>query len=98
MLEDAAAYFDFAGAGRRCTLKNLCETPRSHMLRSAFLDDTVLLVPALGYFAFALTTDINLGYRHLLPILPFLAVFTANSLSPYLTVAGRLSVTWSRRC
>ncbi|MCA9933843.1 MAG: glycosyltransferase family 39 protein [Anaerolineales bacterium] len=40
-----------------------------------------LLVPALGYFAFALTTDINLGYRHLLPILPLLAVFTAVTLS-----------------
>ncbi len=40
-----------------------------------------LLIPALGYFAIALTTDINLGYRHLLPILPFLAVFIANQLT-----------------
>jgi hypothetical protein len=31
----------------------------------------------LGYAAFALTTDINLGYRHLLPILPFMALFIA---------------------
>ncbi len=36
-----------------------------------------LLIPALGYFAIALTTDINLGYRHLLPVLPFLFVFVA---------------------
>ena len=38
------------------------------------LDAAALLVPAAGYFAFALVTDINLGYRHLLPVLPFLAV------------------------
>ncbi len=50
-------------------------------LRAAFFDDAALLVPALGYFAFALTSEINLGYRHLLPMLPFLAVFTANSLA-----------------
>lgn len=40
-------------------------------------DSAALLIPAVGYFAFALTTDINLGYRHLLPVLPFLYVFTA---------------------
>jgi len=38
------------------------------------LDIAALLIPALGYFAIALTTDINLGYRHLLPLLPFLYV------------------------
>ena len=40
-----------------------------------------LLVPSLGYFAIALSTDINLGYRHLLPMLPFLIVFIAVVLS-----------------
>ncbi|NKQ37499.1 MAG: phospholipid carrier-dependent glycosyltransferase [Chloroflexi bacterium] len=48
-----------------------------------YLTDAALLIPALGYFTIALTSDINLGYRHLLPILPFLAVFTANSLTAY---------------
>ncbi len=47
------------------------------------LTDAALLIPALGYLAIALTSEINLGYRHLLPILPFLAVFTANSLSAF---------------
>ena len=51
-------------------------------LRDIF-NDAALLIPALGYFAIALTSDINLGYRHLLPILLFLAVFTANSLSAH---------------
>ena len=40
-----------------------------------------LLIPAMGYFAFALTTEINLGYRHILPTLPFFIVLTAVVLS-----------------
>lgn len=46
-------------------------------LAGRWLTLAALLIPSLGYFGFALTTDINLGYRHLLPVLPFLAVFTA---------------------
>ena len=38
---------------------------------------SVLLIPALGYLAIALTTTVNLGYRHLLPIVPLLIVFAA---------------------
>lgn len=43
--------------------------------RPDWLDLAALWLPAVGYFAIAMTTDINLGYRHLLPILPFLYVF-----------------------
>ena len=46
------------------------------------LDLAALLLPPVGYFAIALTTEINLGYRHLLPVLPFMAVFTAAVLVP----------------
>ncbi|WP_420631975.1 phospholipid carrier-dependent glycosyltransferase [Candidatus Leptofilum sp.] len=46
-------------------------------LARRWLTLAALLIPPLGYFGFALTTDINLGYRHLLPILPFLFVFIA---------------------
>ncbi len=41
------------------------------------LDSAALLIPGLGFFAIALTTDINLGYRHILPTLPFLIIFAA---------------------
>ncbi len=47
---------------------------RNNAPRERAIDVTALLIPALGYFAIALTTDINLGYRHLLPVLPFLYV------------------------
>ncbi len=44
------------------------------------IDDAMLLIPAGGYFIIAIFSDINLGYRHLLPILPFLAIFSAKTL------------------
>ena len=55
--------------------------PRWRRRYDRFLDDAALLVPALGYFAIALTTEINLGYRHLLPVLPLLVVFSAAALA-----------------
>jgi len=45
-------------------------------------DLAALLIPAIGYFAIALTTDINLGYRHLLPVLPFLYVLIGVIVAP----------------
>ncbi|MBK8899864.1 MAG: phospholipid carrier-dependent glycosyltransferase [Anaerolineaceae bacterium] len=50
-------------------------------LAGRWLALAALLIPPLGYFGFALTTDINLGYRHLLPLLPFLYVFAATVLA-----------------
>ena len=44
------------------------------------LDSAALLLPALGFFMVALTTDINLGYRHILPIFPFLVIFAAAAI------------------
>jgi hypothetical protein len=45
------------------------------------IDLMMLLVPPFGYLAVALTSTINLGYRHLLPLLPFLTIFMAVALS-----------------
>ncbi|WP_420644324.1 ArnT family glycosyltransferase [Candidatus Leptofilum sp.] len=50
-------------------------------LAGRWLTLTALLIPPLGYFGFALTTDINLGYRHLLPVLPYFFVFVAAMLA-----------------
>jgi hypothetical protein len=47
----------------------------------SMLDTAALLVPAVGYFAIALTTDINLGYRHILPVLPFAIVFATGMIA-----------------
>lgn len=55
--------------------------------RSRALDVAALAVPSLGYFAFSLTTPINLGYRHILLLVPFIA----------LSVSYRLAHRLSRR-
>jgi hypothetical protein len=46
------------------------------------IDMAAVLIPPLGYFAIALTGEINVGYRHILPVLPFFAVFAAAVLIP----------------
>lgn len=44
------------------------------MSRHSQRDDLFLLIPPVTLFATFITARLNLGYRHLLPILPFLAV------------------------
>lgn len=45
--------------------------------KSAHYVKLFLLWPAAAYFAFSLTSSLNIGYRYLLPMLPFLFLFTA---------------------
>lgn len=46
------------------------------------LDLAALLIPGIGYFVISMTGEINLGYRHIMPVLPFLYVFSAVALVP----------------
>ncbi len=48
---------------------------RDHLTRGRAL---FLLIPILTYFAISLTSALNIGYRHLLPILPFLYLLIAG--------------------
>jgi 4-amino-4-deoxy-L-arabinose transferase-like glycosyltransferase len=43
-------------------------------LRCPQRDDLFLLFPPVAYFLISMTSNFNIGYRHLLPVLPFLAV------------------------
>ena len=47
-------------------------------LRRPRRDDVLLLIPPLAYFGVSMTSNLNIGYRHLLPMLPFLAVHIAR--------------------
>lgn len=49
--------------------------------RAPFSQLAFLLVPATLYFAASMASNLNIGYRHLLPILPFLALFVAAVLA-----------------
>ncbi len=45
-----------------------------HSPTSNLQDDLWLLIPPIAYFLASMTSSLNIGYRHLLPVLPFLAV------------------------
>jgi len=48
------------------------------MSRRPTRDDLLLLVPPAAFFLASTVTRLNLGYRHLLPLLPFLSVHLAR--------------------
>ncbi|HEY6329813.1 MAG TPA: glycosyltransferase family 39 protein [Blastocatellia bacterium] len=60
----------------------------------------VLLVPAIVYFALAMHSPLQIGYRHLLPVLPFLFIFMGQlaniewSRFKWVAFAAGLSVAW----
>jgi 4-amino-4-deoxy-L-arabinose transferase-like glycosyltransferase len=45
-------------------------------------DDIFLLLPPLAYFLSSMTSSLNIGYRHLLPVLPFAAVHIGRLAAP----------------
>jgi len=51
-------------------------------LRRLRRGDLLFLVPPVAYFLASMTSSLNIGYRHLLPVLPFLAVHIAR-LAPH---------------
>jgi hypothetical protein len=52
--------------------------------------ESMLLIPVGCYFLFAMTLDINVGHRHILPIYPFLIVFASKSAQGF--ASSRLSI------
>jgi hypothetical protein len=64
--------------------------PKKHR-KSALnvVDYAAILVPPLGYFAFSMTTDINIGYRHILVVVPFMALFVARQMPFWKAAMGR---------
>jgi len=67
--------------------------------RTSWTDDVWLLAIPVVYFINAMLSTIDIGYRHLLPIFPFLFIFIAYRLShrPPATLSPRLLVSLSPR-
>ncbi|MBK7897096.1 MAG: phospholipid carrier-dependent glycosyltransferase [Anaerolineaceae bacterium] len=63
-------------------LGGLLFSARWRITALASLDQWVLAAPTAVYFLISLFTPLNIGYRHLLPILPFLYLFVSVNLSP----------------
>ena len=68
--------------------------------RGTWRSTSFLLIPVVIYFAICLASPFDIGYRHLLPILPCLFIFTSQLAlskwrrSPTLTTAFSAMVVW----
>ena len=67
----------------------LCPSRRARTAPGAIVDDIVLLIPPIAYFLVVTTSNLNIGYRHLLPMLPFLAVHIGRLGQPAVPSANR---------
>jgi 4-amino-4-deoxy-L-arabinose transferase-like glycosyltransferase len=57
--------------------------------RDSAQDDLFLLIPPTVYFLVTMVSNLNIGYRHLLPVLPFLAVHIARLAAPLRSLVPR---------
>jgi len=59
-------------------------------------DEAFLLVPSVFYFLFSVASGFNVGYRHLLPVVPFLLVYVSKvAHTPHPSLVTRhLSPAW----
>jgi hypothetical protein len=48
------------------------------IVQRAWKPSAILLTPVVIYFALAMNSPLDVGYRHLLPILPFIFIFTGQ--------------------
>jgi len=97
------AYFPIAFAVKTplATLVALLLAVLSMLARKAWRADIFLLAPVLAYWGVAVQSALNLGYRHLLPILPFLYVWAAQllglaELASHTSVPAILAPLWHK--
>lgn len=55
-------------------------------IRRRWLAGLYILVPPLGYMAMSMTSHLDIGVRHLMPVFPFFAVMGAGSVTAFLDV------------
>lgn len=85
MLQGSLTYFPvtFAIKTPLATLSLLLLAIPSMVKRKSWGTQAFLLIPILVYWFVAVQSALNIGYRHLLPTLPFLYVWAAQSTVPF---------------
>jgi hypothetical protein len=63
-----------SGQGLRCSRQALRRSRQAPAAPATPTDDLLLLIPPVAYFLASMASSLNIGYRHLLPVLPFVAV------------------------
>ena len=63
----------------------VCAAVMSFRLRALWPRWCMLLVPVVVFLGFAMHSDMNIGVRHILPIVPFLYIIGASALSSLVT-------------
>jgi 4-amino-4-deoxy-L-arabinose transferase-like glycosyltransferase len=85
----------------RCSRQALRRSRQAPATPAAPADDLLLLIPPVAYFLASMASSLNIGYRHLLPVLPFVAVHVGRlvsspgllvSLSPRLLIRRLLPI------
>ena len=57
-------------------------------VRRRWLDGLYLVLPPLIYMAMSMTSHLNIGVRHIMPVFPFFAIMGAAAVSAFLNVEG----------
>jgi hypothetical protein len=55
-------------------------------IKRRWLDGQYLLVPSLGYLGFSMTSHLDIGVRHIMPVFPFFAIMGAAAVSAFLNI------------
>src|SRR6266404_1781410 len=55
-------------------------------VRRRWMDGIYLLLPPLGYMGLSMTSHLNIGVRHIMPVFPFFAVMGAAAVSAFLNI------------
>jgi hypothetical protein len=73
-LATLAALLVATGQRLRCSRQGLRRSRQAPAAPATTADDLLLLIPPVAYFLASMASSLNIGYRHLLPVLPFVAV------------------------
>jgi hypothetical protein len=67
------------------TVSGICWTVWE-IIKRRWLDGLYLIIPPLGYLALSMTSHLDIGVRHIMPVFPFFAVMGAGEVAAFLNI------------